>query len=334
MVYATRRRRHDLGYTLYRVLSIDMNSSSPSFVSEESGDDTSVEGVVNSEQLAQRLAVESRGSVDAPFGFAGRTVRGFAQRTFGGHLVAQAVLASAATVSDDARVVNSLHAYFLSSGSHEHPLRYDVDPVRDGGSFSIRETTVRQNGRDLAKVSTSFCLPEALGGTADERMPTAPTVPAPDGLEPLHRRRQLGLPPDGIKLAARKNWETASRPVDIRYIDGAESRCFWFRTAGVDSVHQNVHRSILAFASDRSLLPVIAHARGDIGTAHLMRTASIDHAMWFHADVRSGDWYLYVQESPFRTLRSGLARGSIFDRTGRIVATVTQQGLIIGDRSV
>lgn len=337
VVQTTRPRLHDLRYTLYRVLSINMRSSSGDDEDAQNGDYTSVADVTNREELVNRLAVEpcrssEDGLVRTIVSFVGRPVEGFTQRTFGGHLVAQAVLASAATVGDRERVVNSLHAYFLTSGTHEHPIRYDVDIVRDGGSFSIRETTVRQHGCDLARVSMSFCLPAALGSPADVQLPTAPTVPAPETLEPLHRRRLLGLPPDGIKLAARKNWETASRPVDIRYIDGAESRCFWFRTAYVDGVHQNVQRSILAFASDRSLLPVIAHARGDIGAAHLMRTASIDHAMWFHADVHSGHWYLYVQDSPFRTLRSGLARGSIFDRTGRIVATVTQQGLIVGDR--
>jgi acyl-CoA thioesterase-2 len=336
VVCATQPQRHDLRYTLYRVLSIDMNGASTS-ADDEFGDDTSIGGVVNSEELVHRLAVEPRASIEGPprgaSSFTGWPVRGFVQRTFGGHLAAQAVLACAATVRDESRVVNSLHAYFLSSGSHEHPIRYDVDAVRDGRSFSIREAKVRQNGRDLARVSTSFCLPEAIGNPADAQPPTAPTVPSPETVEPLHRRRLLGLPPDGIKLPARRRWETASRPVDIRYIDGGESRCFWFRTAAVDDAHQNVHRSILAFASDRSLLPVIAHARGDIGAAHLMRTASIDHAMWFHADVLSGHWYLYVQNSPFRTLRSGLAQGSIFDRNGHIVATVTQQGLIVGGRS-
>ncbi|MBY4213608.1 thioesterase family protein [Rhodococcus fascians] len=304
---------------------------------DEFGDDTSIEGVANSQELVHRLAVEPWGSFEGPphvaSSFTGWPVRGFAQRTFGGHLAAQAVLACAATVRDESRVVNSLHAYFLSSGSHEHPIRYDVNAVRDGRSFSIRETKVSQNGRDLARVSTSFCPPEAIGNLADAQSATAPTVPSPEKLEPLHRRRLLGLPPDGIKLPTRRRWDTASRPIDIRYIDGGESRCFWFRTAAVDDAHQNVHRSILAFASDRSLLPVIAYARGDIGAAHLMRTASIDHAMWFHADVLSGHWYLYVQDSPFRTLHSGLARGSIFDRTGHVVATVTQQGLIVGDRS-
>lgn len=302
----------------------------------ELGDDTSIAGMINDEVLIDRLAVRPSGVPgggavgDDPAQFVGRPIQGFVQRTFGGHLVAQALMASAATVSDPRRVANSLHAYFLSSGTHDHPLDYEVDTIRDGGSFSIRETTISQNGRRLARVSASFCLPSAIGSVVDESSAVS-TVPTPDELEPLYRRRTLGLPPDGIKLPTGKRWQTASRPVDIRYVDDADSRCFWFRTAAAKSANQNEHRAVLAFASDRSLLPVIAHARGDLPGAHAMRTASIDHALWFHADVRSGDWYLYVQDSPFHTARSGLARGSIFNRAGRLVATVTQQGMIVGD---
>lgn len=315
---------------------MDMTGRSPG--RSRYGDDTSVAGVVNDEALLDRLAVRSTSSADGRVAdqgteaFVGRPIEGFEQRTFGGHLVAQAMLAAAATVDDPRRVANSLHAYFLASGSHQHPLEYVVDPIRDGGSFSIRETTILQGGRRLARVSTSFCLPSAIGTVAEGQAPSGPAVPSPDEVEPLHRRRTLDLPPDGIKLPTAEKWRTASRPVDIRYIDGMQSRCFWFRTEATDSTSQNAHRALLAFASDRSLLPVIAHARGDLGGAHTMRTASIDHALWFHADVRSGEWYLYVQDSPFHTARSGLAAGSIFDRRGFLVATVTQQGLIIGDR--
>ncbi|OZC85275.1 hypothetical protein CH274_04920 [Rhodococcus sp. 06-418-5] len=315
-----------------------MGSSIGDHEDTEDGDNTSVAGVTNREDLVNRLAVEPCRAPDdrldrAISSFVGRPVEGFTQRTFGGHLIAQAVLASAATVDDPERVVNSLHAYFLISGSHEHPLRYDVDAVRDGRSFSIRETTVVQNARNLTRLSASFCASAAVGAPNDAEANVLPAVPHPESLEPLHRRRHLGLPADGIKLPTRRRWETASRPVDIRYIDDSERRCFWFRTAAVDGVHQNVHRAILAFASDRSLLPAIAHARGDLAGAHTMRTASIDHSMWFHADVRAGDWYLYLQDSPFHTPRSGLARGSIVDERGRPVASVVQQGLILEHKS-
>ncbi|WP_027506532.1 acyl-CoA thioesterase [Rhodococcus sp. UNC23MFCrub1.1] len=299
------------------------------------GDDTSVPGVINHESLTRRLAIEAeplseRTDVEVTTSrYVGYPVRGFEQRTFGGHLVAQAILASAATVDDPARVVNSLHAYFLRTGTHTRRLQYDVTTVRDGGSFSIREVSVIQAERELARLSLSFCTPDAAGRPDNTAASPAPAVPPPDSVEPVHRRRLLELPADGIKLPARENWQTASRPVDIRYIDGTtDDRRFWFRTAPAAGTDQNTHRAVLAFASDRSLLPVISHARGDLERAHMMRTASIDHNLWFHRDVRSGDWYLYVQNSSSNTPRSGLAEGRIFNEHGGLVATVVQQGII------
>ncbi|MBY6365829.1 thioesterase family protein [Rhodococcus corynebacterioides] len=295
---------------------------------ETDGDDTSEPGVINRETLVERLAVVRHASARADT-FVGHPVRGFAQRTFGGHLVAQAMLAAAETVETSDRVVNSLHCSFLRIGTHAHPLEYTVSRIRDGRSFSVREIAIRQDGRELARLSITFCTSAAHGTPSSSTVSL--DVPAPDALEPLHRRRALGLPADGIKLPAREHWWTASRPVDIRYVDGTDDRTFWFRTAPAEDAPQNVHRAMLAFASDRSLLPVISHARGDLETAHLMRTASVDHALWFHADVTAGEWCLYVQDSPFHTARSGLARGSILGRDGELVATVMQQGLINDD---
>jgi acyl-CoA thioesterase-2 len=323
--------RHDLRYTLYRVLSINMMVDGETLLD---GDDTSVPGVVNDRPLINRMAIHA----EPPSGsatdeqditrFSGHPVHGFEQRTFGGHLLAQAVLACAATIDDPSRTVNSLHAYFLRSGTHRGRLRYDVRNIRDGGSFSTREVAVVQNERELARMTMSFCTPRAVGEPDDEPSQTVPSVPPPGAVEPVHRRRVLDLPADGIKLPARNNWETASRPVDIRYVDGTDSRCFWFRTAPAPNADQNTHRAVLAFASDRSLLPAISHARGDLERAHTMRTASIDHTLWFHRDVQSGDWYLYIQTSKFNTARSGLAHGEIYDTDRRLTATVIQQGII------
>ncbi|WP_312034020.1 acyl-CoA thioesterase domain-containing protein [Rhodococcus sp. 3A] len=105
-------------------------------------------------------------------------------------------------------------------------------------------------------------------------------------------------------------------------------RRFWFRAEPLGhSAPQNLHRAIVAFASDRSLLPVIAKTRGDLGSAGEQKVASVDHALWFHQDVQIGEWLLYVQDSPHSAARGlGTARGLIYSCTGDLIATVTQQG--------
>ena len=159
-----------------------------------------------------------------------------------------------------------------------------------------------------------------------------PTAPAPESLPPLHIRREVPGPlPDGINWSPGAEWWKASRPFDIRYIDspdGADGeRCFWFRSEPAGSRRQNTHRAILAFASDRSLLAAISHARGELACGTAARGASLDHAMWFHSDINAGEWLLYVQSSPFSTHRTGIAQGHIYDRRGLMVASVMQQGV-------
>jgi len=282
------------------------------------GDESSVAGQVDSTPLLDRLAVRSLGD-DEFFGF---PPGGFAQRVFGGHLLAQAVRSGAETVAAS-RVINSLHAYFLRPGAPGGELRYAVTRVRDGGSFSVRSVAITQNGVQLALAGLTFAEDRPATDAVSAAMPD---VPSPEHLPALHERRARGLPADGITRPPRRNWLTASRPLDIRYVDDSARRCFWFRAGPAEGATQNEHRAVLAFASDRSLLPAIDQARGELGATG-RRAASLDHALWFHADVRAGEWLLFSQDSPASTAGTGLARGLIHNRDGVVVASVAQQGV-------
>jgi acyl-CoA thioesterase-2 len=294
------------------------------------GDDSSIPGITNRTPLVDRLAVSPL--TCEPATFEGAPIAAFRQRTFGGHLLAQAVQAASATVKGG-RVVASLQAYFLRMGHYDEPLRYRVSAVRDGRSLSVRSVVVCQADRELATLQMMFAAPGSVPGgqTVSAR---APSVPDPEALPPLHIRHTLNLPPDGIKLPTRANWATASRPLDVRYVDDEKMptpskglRCFWFRAEDADC-DQNTHRAVLTFASDRSLLPAIAKARVELGHPRQWSMASIDHTLWFHTDAHTGQWYLYVQESPFSTATTGFARGTIYDRDGRPVTSVAQHALM------
>lgn len=299
------------------------------------GDESSIPGEVNRDPLVDRLAVRCVADDDASSAtFTGRPIAGFDQRTYGGHLLAQATLAATATVQFP-RTVTSLHAYFLRMGGKDIDLTYLVNRVRDGRTLSVRSVAISQGDRELAVAQMMFGSQSAHDDGQVYRF-EAPHVPGPAELPSLDQRRLLRLPDDGIKLPIRSDWRSASRPLDIRYVDDAmlpkqsgAQRCFWFRTEDIArDAGQNVHRAIMVFASDRSLLPVIAKARGELDTAVRHTTASIDHTLWFHDDVAAGRWYLYAQDSPFSNATNGLARGTIFDEHRRAVASVAQQGLI------
>ena len=59
-----------------------------------------------------------------------------------------------------------------------------------------------------------------------------------------------------------------------------------------------------------------------------MYYASLDHALWFHRDFKIDDWLLYAIESPSASNARGFSRGSIFDRSVKMIASVSQDGLM------
>jgi acyl-CoA thioesterase-2 len=277
---------------------------------DHSGDETSVPGVVNTAPLGERLALHRANGV-----LTGSPVHGFDQRVFGGHLLGQVVLA-AGEHSPSGRVVESLHVYFLRPGRPGAPITYPVRTVREGRTRTVLAVGAVQAGRDLLTGLVSLGPDEPPRGPVSA---AAPDVPTPEELPTLAERRALGLPPDGVRLPPLGDWRTASRPLDVRYVDG-EPRCFWFRAEPDPDTDAHLHRAVLAFASDRSLLPVIARGRP---------MASVDHAMWFHAPPVCGQWYLYVQDRPAAHTGGGLARGTVFDAAGQAVASVAQHGLVL-----
>lgn len=274
--------------------------------------------------LSERLTVVE---VDTDV-FEGQAPENYTKRVYGGHTIAQALTAADATVTEGRHIV-SLQAYFIAAGDPHRPLRYTVARLRDGRSFSSRAVEVTQDGRLITAWRGLF---EAGTDISDIEQTPAPQVPDPESLPPLHvRRDRAGHVPDGINWAPGAEWWKASRPFDIRYIDSPDaresSRCFWFRSQAITSHRQNDHRTILAFASDRSLVAAISHARGELTRGIVTKGSSLDHTMWFHADVAAGEWLLYVQSSPYSTLRAGIAQGHIYNRDGLMVASVIQQGI-------
>jgi acyl-CoA thioesterase-2 len=61
---------------------------------------------------------------------------------------------------------------------------------------------------------------------------------------------------------------------------------------------------------------------------HNVQMASLDHALWFHRPFRVDEWLLYSFDSPTAQGSRGLARGQIFSRDGRLIASTAQEGLI------
>jgi acyl-CoA thioesterase-2 len=247
------------------------------------------------------------------------------QRIFGGQVAGQALVAAARTVEPE-RQVHSLHAYFLRAGDPRVPVLYEVDRIRDGGSFTTRRVVAIQHGRAIFNMSASFQLPE---DGFDHAFPM-PEVPPADDLPTMRER----LAHAGVELTP---WMERPRPIDIRHVDwpapdGTRSleprQNVWLRADGRLPDDPILHTIILTWASDMTLLDTSTLPHGGTWFDPTVFMASLDHAMWFHRPFRADDWLLYSQDSPNATGGRGLSRGLVFTREGTLVATVVQEGLV------
>ncbi|MDZ7854080.1 MAG: acyl-CoA thioesterase II [Halomonas sp.] len=231
---------------------------------------------------------------------------------FGGQVLGQALSAASQTV-DSVRRTHSLHGYFLRPGDPHRPVVYQVDAVRDGGSFSTRRVTAIQKGRPIFFCSASFHGEEQ----SIAHQPAMPKVDPPETLEKSDSRPEH-FPGHPIEFLHLGNEAEAGRPARKR---------LWFRLAGDLPDDQALHRYLLAYSTDFNLLTTALVPHGIDFRDPQLQIASLDHALWFHHDVRVDDWLLYDMDSPWAGGARGFARGSIYDRQGRLVASSAQEGL-------
>lgn len=249
---------------------------------------------------------------------------------YGGQVLGQALSAAAQTVPAD-RPVHSMHAYFLRPGDVTKPIVYDVDRIRDGGSFTTRRVVAIQNGEPIFNLAASFQVHEE-GMEHQDEMPEAP--PPESLLTDLDRLREHSdrLPPRVIeRLAHRQPFEI--RPVGpnddpITPPPREAKRMLWFRSSGALPDEPAIHSYMLAYASDYSFLTAALLPHGVTWISPGLKIASIDHVMWFHRPFRFDEWLLHVVESPSMQGSRGVVRGRVFTRDGHLVATTAQEGLI------
>jgi acyl-CoA thioesterase-2 len=248
---------------------------------------------------------------------------------FGGQVLGQALSAAQATMTVD-RDAHSLHAYFLRAGDIDAPIVYHVDRTRDGGSFSVRRVTAIQHGQVIF-----FCAASFQGGEiAAEHQLSMPEVPRPEDIEPA-----APIPPEALaKLPTKvQRWLDRMGPFEFRHVYPRDElkppkrppfQQVWFRLSEKVGDAPELHRALLAYASDFHLLGTATFPHGISYYQPNVQMASLDHAMWFHRPFRADEWLLYSIDSPSAQGGRGLARGLVYDRNGRLVASTAQEGLI------
>jgi acyl-CoA thioesterase-2 len=238
----------------------------------------------------------------------------------------------AASRTVEGRDPHSLHAYFLLPGDMAAPIVYEVERIRDGRSFAARRVQAIQHGRPIFSMLVSFQLP----AKGFEHQAPMPTVPQPESL------------PSYVDLSAK--WLAAAGPnthlgdilsrrlaLDFRYVEPGNPlkpvkeppvQHVWFKTVEALPDDPMLHRCLLAYATDFNLIGTALRPHGLSWYSGDVIMASLDHALWFHRDLRVDEWLLYSMDSPTAQSARGLARGLIHDAKGRLVASVVQEGMM------
>lgn len=232
-------------------------------------------------------------------------------RVYGGQVVAQALRAAYSTV-DENHHVHSLHAYFIRGGDYEEPIRFEVDRIRNGRSFTTRRVVARQSMGPILNLSASFQVREEQADVQELDM--AADIPAPESLES----------DDWGPILQRRAAKT----------EGSE-RAVWLRVTGPLEDDPITQACALAYASDD--IPTeaasLSHPRnpgmnGDDAYGETFVGASLDHAIWFHRPGRHDDWVLHDFRGHGVVGARGLAVGQLFARGGTHLATVAQEILV------
>lgn len=248
---------------------------------------------------------------------------------FGGQVVGQALSAAEQTVEAD-RPVHSLHGYFLRQGAVDRPIVYEVDRIRDGKSFTTRRVVAIQHGKAIFSLAASFQIDEP-GYEHQARMPDVPMpeeLPDPGELY----EKYLKDAPEHIRRFWLRERPIEFLPVSMTHYISREPlppvQHMWIRANGTMPADRRIQSAFLAYLSDMTLLDTSLFPHGSSAFDRKLQAASLDHSMWFHAADPLDDWLLYATDSPFTGGARGLSRGSIFSRSGRLIASVAQEGLI------
>ncbi|MCQ9165580.1 acyl-CoA thioesterase II [Arthrobacter sp. STN4] len=247
-------------------------------------------------------------------------------KAYGGDMVAQSAAAMMRSVGAD-RSMHSMHSYFLRPVDVGSVVRYEVEHLRDGRGYSTRSVRGHQNGKVVFTAMGSFQVPEQGPDFQGD---------APAAVDPATLRSAAEVL-KGVEGPAAEYW-SGGRSFDMRHVPGpvylevdggvAAHQCVWVRAFGALPDDPDLQRTALAYVCDYTILEPLLRVRSLNWSTPGLATASLDHSMWFHREGRADGWILYAQEAVSGQSNRGLALGRFYDREGRLLATVAQEGMI------
>jgi acyl-CoA thioesterase-2 len=249
-------------------------------------------------------------------------------RTFGGQLMAQSFVASSRTLTRDDLPPSALSVHFVNGGDTAKDIEFHVVRLRDERRFANRRVDAVQDGMLLSSAMISYMS----GGRGIEHAVDPPQVAEP------HTRPTLGELLQGYEKTV-PHFVNALQPIEWRYTNDPawvmrdkgerlEHNRVWIKALGELPDDPVLHTATLVYASDTTVLDSVITRHGLSWGFDRIFAASTNHSVWFHRQANLADWVLYSTSSPVAADSRGLGTGHFFDRSGQIIATVVQEGVL------
>jgi acyl-CoA thioesterase-2 len=259
--------------------------------------------------------------------YVGRHPRKNPMRTFGGQLMAQSFVAASRSLDHDLPP-SALSIHFIAGGDPSMDIEFHVVKLRDERRFANRRVDAMQNGKLLATALVSFLA----GGHGLEHNFEMPKVPEPHTLPTID---ELLVGYEEVVPA----FVSALRPIEWRYTNDPawvmrdkggrlERNRVWLKAAGEMPADPVLHTAAMIYSSDTTVLDTIITTHGLSWGWDRIFAVTVNHSVWFHRQVDFADWVLYSTASPVAAESRGLGMGHFFNRSGQVIATVVQEGIV------
>jgi len=237
--------------------------------------------------------------------------------------VAQALNAAYRTINNQ-RVLHSMHAYFLEAGNLNLPITYQVNIIRDGGSFSTRRVTANQGEKIIFILAASF---HKLEEGYEHQIEMKTNVKQPEELQSWTEMVELygEFLPDKMKRFLQIDRPIEFKPTKLfNPMDKKDLPPF----LDISTIDLATKQQILTYISDYNVLSVALQPHASKANYGNTQMPSLDHSMWYFRDFDFKDWMLFSIESPSTSNARGFTKGNIFSRNGKLIASVAQEGLM------
>ncbi len=251
-------------------------------------------------------------------------------RTYGGQLMAQSFVASARTLANDLPP-SALSVHFINGGDTTKDIEFRVTRLREERRFANRRVDAVQDGTLLSSAIISYMSGGSSGSIEHGVAP--PEVAEPHTVPPMGEllRGHEETVPHFVKALHPIEWRYTNDPAWVMRTKGDRlpHNRVWMKAGGALPDDPVLHTATMVYSSDTTVLDSIITTHGLSWGHDRIFAASANHSVWFHRQVDFNDYVLYSTESPVAADSRGLGRGHFFDRSGKIVATVVQEGVLI-----